>query len=201
MTKTNYVQCYDDWGKVYQNCKFHDPWGRDSCAGVWSISEHEIFFSLSTLGHGSDKLNIKQKDPGKVCQDCKFHYYWSWGSYASAWLYKSYSDYALPSTLSIYITLIGIVLEIKCCFPCCSIVDFHLFYDGAADIQKRAHLQEVSVESLILGWPLRPFGILLTSWKFQFISNLVWNMFCSRSILVFVIVLSFYITSYCFSVN
>ena len=25
----------DDQGRIYQNCKFHDPWGKGSCAKVW----------------------------------------------------------------------------------------------------------------------------------------------------------------------
>ena len=49
---------------------FQDTWvtrDRDSCAGEWSYSEHAIFLLLilSTLGHGSDKLSIKQKLPRK----------------------------------------------------------------------------------------------------------------------------------------
>ena len=45
-------------------------------------------------------------------------------------------------------------------------VDFHLFYDGAVDIQiwtllKRSY--NCSVESLILKWPLRPLGLLLSN--------------------------------------
>ena len=40
-----------------------------------------------------------------------------------------YSEYVLSSTLSIYSTLIAIVLLSD------TIVDFHLFYDGAVDIQ------------------------------------------------------------------
>ena len=36
------------------------PWGRGSCAGAWSYSEHTLFLLLflSTLGYGSDKLSI-----------------------------------------------------------------------------------------------------------------------------------------------
>ena len=32
---TNYVYSIDDQGRVYQNYKFHYPWGRGSCAKVW----------------------------------------------------------------------------------------------------------------------------------------------------------------------
>ena len=45
-----------------------------------------------------------------------------------------YSEYALSSTLSIYITLIVIVLR-KYNAASYAIVDFHLLYDGAADMQ------------------------------------------------------------------
>ena len=45
-----------------------------------------------------------------------------------------YSEYALSSTLSIYITLIAIVLWNIMLFSH-AIVDFHLFYDGAVDMQ------------------------------------------------------------------
>ena len=52
----------NDQGSVYQNYKYYDPWVRGSCAGAWSYSEHAIFplLFLSTLGHGSGKLDIKQ---------------------------------------------------------------------------------------------------------------------------------------------
>ena len=44
--QTNYVYSIDDQGRVYQNCKFHDPRGRGSCARVWpfkSYSENALF--------------------------------------------------------------------------------------------------------------------------------------------------------------
>ena len=34
--QTNYVYSNDDQGKVYQNCKFHDPRVRGSDARTWS---------------------------------------------------------------------------------------------------------------------------------------------------------------------
>ena len=34
--QANYVYSNDDQGKVYQNCKFHDPRGRGSDAWTWS---------------------------------------------------------------------------------------------------------------------------------------------------------------------
>ena len=36
------------------------PLGRVSCAGVWSCSEHSIFHLVFLLGHGLDRLGIKQ---------------------------------------------------------------------------------------------------------------------------------------------
>ena len=44
--------------------------------------------------------------------------------------HMSYSEYVLSSTPSIYSTLIAIVLR-----DFYTILDFHLFYDGAVDIQ------------------------------------------------------------------
>ena len=37
------VYSNDDQGRVYQNCKFHDPRCRGSCAGAWPYSENIIF--------------------------------------------------------------------------------------------------------------------------------------------------------------
>ena len=34
--QTKQVCSNDDQGRVYQNYKFHDPWGRGSCARAWS---------------------------------------------------------------------------------------------------------------------------------------------------------------------
>ena len=53
----------DDQGRVHLNCKFHDPQGRDSCAGAWPYRKDAMFLLLflSTLEHGSDKLSKKQK--------------------------------------------------------------------------------------------------------------------------------------------
>ena len=44
--QTNQVCRYDDQGRVYQHCKFHDPWGRGSCARAWlykSYNETALF--------------------------------------------------------------------------------------------------------------------------------------------------------------
>ena len=46
-----------------------------------------------------------------------------------------YSEYVLSSTLSIYSTLIAIVLRDNQMLLSDTTVDFHLFYDGAVDIQ------------------------------------------------------------------
>ena len=32
--------CNDVQGRVYQNCKFHDPWGRGSCARAWPYQSY-----------------------------------------------------------------------------------------------------------------------------------------------------------------
>ena len=39
-----------------------------------------------------------------------------------------------------------------------AIVDFHVFYDGPIDMQ----IKGVSVKPLILGWMLRPVGLLFS---------------------------------------
>ena len=44
--QTNYVYGNDEHGRVYQNCNFHDPHGRVSCARVWpykSYSENALY--------------------------------------------------------------------------------------------------------------------------------------------------------------
>ena len=45
-----------------------------------------------------------------------------------------YSEYAISSTLSIYITFIAIVLREYIMLLSYAIVDFYLFCDGAADV-------------------------------------------------------------------
>ena len=47
---------------------------------------------------------------------------------------SSYSEYALPSTLSINIILIAIVLR-NIMLLSYATIDFYLFYGGAADMQ------------------------------------------------------------------
>ena len=62
--QTNWVYSNDNEGRVYQNCKFHDPRGKDSCARAWpykSYSENAfIIISLKILFSipGSDMANF-----------------------------------------------------------------------------------------------------------------------------------------------
>ena len=46
-----------------------------------------------------------------VYPNCKCHDHWGRGSDVKVWPYKSYKEYVLSSTLSIYSTLIAIVLK------------------------------------------------------------------------------------------
>ena len=69
----------------------------------------KIFFF--TPSHRSEKLKyIVYDDQGRVYLNCKFHDPGA-GSDVRAWPYMSYSEYILSSTLSIYSTLIAIVLR------------------------------------------------------------------------------------------
>ena len=70
--QTNQICRNDDQGSVYQNCKLNYPRNKISCAGPWPFSEHAIYLLLflSTLGHGSDKLSIKQWWPRKGLPTC-----------------------------------------------------------------------------------------------------------------------------------
>ena len=57
-----------------------------------------------------------------------------------------------------------------------TIVDFHLFYDGAVDIQIWALLTRSRVKSLILRWPFRPVGLLfLTNNYMIYLRKRNWN--------------------------
>ena len=38
-------------GRVYPNCKFHDPRGKDSCARVWPYIMHYFFKNLLLYTH------------------------------------------------------------------------------------------------------------------------------------------------------
>ena len=74
-----------------------------------------------------------------------------------------YSEYALSSTLSIYITLIAIVLrEYNAAFLCHC---WFFIYSIMGQLICRYDLfwQEVRVESLILRWPFRPLGLFFTN--------------------------------------
>ena len=59
--QTNQVCSNDDQGIVYQNCKFHDPWGRGSCARAWPYKSHSknaLFLQKSlSLLPGIDQTN------------------------------------------------------------------------------------------------------------------------------------------------
>ena len=71
---------------------------------------------------------------------------------------RHFSEYALSSTISIYSTLIVIVLwDYTAVFLChCVIVEFYLFYYGADDMQIWVLWLKITVESLILRCPLMP---------------------------------------------
>ena len=65
MYQINWIYSNDKQGRIYQNCKCHDPRGRGSSAWAWPqvikwkciISfKYKIFFS--TCGHKLDKLRI-----------------------------------------------------------------------------------------------------------------------------------------------
>ena len=82
-------------------CKFHDPWGRGSCARVWpykSYSENALFLLKSSSllpGIGQTNQVCSNDDQGEIYQNCKFHDPLGRGSCARAWPYKSYSENAL----------------------------------------------------------------------------------------------------------
>ena len=141
-------------GRVCQNCKLNYPRSRCSWAGSWSYSEHAVFLLLflSTLGHGLDKLSIKQlwtikEGSTKVVNFVTIK--------VLCLINKSYT---LSPTLSIYITLIAIIVlrESNAVFLChCWIlfilwwgswyatIDFYLVYDGAADLHIWALLTRI----------------------------------------------------------
>ena len=61
MVQTNEVYSNDDQGRIYLSCKFHDPWGRGSCARVWPYniySENVLFLQeSSSLYPGIDQTH------------------------------------------------------------------------------------------------------------------------------------------------
>ena len=74
------------------------------------------------------------------------------------------NEYVVSSTLSIYSPLIAITRAkgLWCCFPIPSLI-FVYSLMGLLIYKYEPLWQEVSVNSLILRWPLRPVGLLLTS--------------------------------------
>ena len=52
-------------------------------------------------------------DPGRIYQNCKFHDPQGWGSDVRRGHISHHSEYVLSSTLSIYSTLIAIVLRFR----------------------------------------------------------------------------------------
>ena len=100
-TQTSHLGCFRRVlkileGRVYQNCKFHDPWGRGAeawpyksytCTYIYwkCIISLNIFFS--TPRHRSYKPLCSTDDQGKVYQNCKFHDPWGRGSCERAWPY------------------------------------------------------------------------------------------------------------------
>ena len=72
-----------------------------------------------------------------------------------------YSEYALISTLLVYITLIDIELrDYNAAFFPMPLLIFIYSMMGQRICKYELLRQEVSVESLILRWPLRPLGLL-----------------------------------------
>ena len=62
MDKKNKIYSNDDQGRVFQNCKFHDPGGRGSCVRVWSYKSYSkknalILLKSSSLLPGIDQTN------------------------------------------------------------------------------------------------------------------------------------------------
>ena len=61
--QSNQVCSNDDQGRVNQIGKYHDPWGKDSCARAWSYtcksySENALFLlESSSLLSGIDRTN------------------------------------------------------------------------------------------------------------------------------------------------
>ena len=87
--------------RVYQNCKFHDPQGRDSCAGAWpyqSYSENVLFLfkNFSLLPGIYQTYQVCSIDAqGRLYQNYKFQDPWRRGFCARTLPYQSYSENAL----------------------------------------------------------------------------------------------------------
>ena len=100
-------------------------------------SENAIFLLLflSTLGHGSDQVNsfVMMTKEGST-KIVNFMTPWAWVLILRHGHIWHYSEYALSSTLSIYSTLIAIVLRDSHTAFLCHVY-FYLFSDGAVDMQ------------------------------------------------------------------
>ena len=99
-----------------KNCKFHDPRGRGSCARVCpykSNRENTLFLLKSSIPPCIDQTNglYSNDAQGKVYHNCKFHDTGAGVLMLGRGHISHYSDYVLYSTLSIYSTLIAIVLR------------------------------------------------------------------------------------------
>ena len=117
MFQTNLVYSNDEQWRVYPNCKFHDPGAGVLVLGCGHISYivkmHFSFKNLLLYSHAyirqtKYKVNDVQE---RVYPNCTFHDPRGRDSDVRAWSYKSYSEYVLYSTLSIYSTLIEIVFR------------------------------------------------------------------------------------------
>ena len=63
--QTTYLYSDGDHGRVYQNCKFHDPKGRGSCAKVWpykSYSEMHYLFKNLLLYYQAQIIQTQYKE-------------------------------------------------------------------------------------------------------------------------------------------
>ena len=104
-----------DWTNR-EYCKFHDPCIMGSFVRPWPYGKNAIFLLLflSTLRHGSDKLSIYTvvmitKEGSTIIVNFTTH---ESGVLMLGHNHTShYSEYALPSTLSLYSTLFVILLR------------------------------------------------------------------------------------------
>ena len=86
------------------------------------------------------------------------------GSCATGWTYRSYSENALSSTLSISHSLIAILLrDYGSAFLYMPLLNFIYSMIGLLICKYEPFWQEISVESLILRWLLRPVGLFVIS--------------------------------------
>ena len=70
--------------EVYQNCNFHNPWGRVlalGCGHISHIVEMHFSYKKSVLpGINQTNYVYRNDDQGRVYQNCKFHDPQGWGS-------------------------------------------------------------------------------------------------------------------------